>query len=104
MTKMILIVGLFFSVESSADLVADGYKEIRDQNYTNARVLWSKACEKGNAVGCYNIGLMYDYGDGVESDRKTADYFYKKACNMGSDRGCYDYVNRTDSHSTGTLE
>lgn len=91
MYRHFIILTLLFSVNLYADLVADGYVEIRQHHYTTARVFWAKACDNGNAEGCYNLGMMYDYGDGVNEDRHTASSFYIQACDLGNDLACEEY-------------
>jgi len=44
---------------------------------------FKKSCDAGDAVGCSNVGLMYDRGQGVKQDYTKAMQFYKKACDMG---------------------
>ena len=38
--------------------------------------------------GCYNLGLMYADGNGVEKDLSKAVELFKKACNGGNMHGC----------------
>lgn len=50
---------------------------------------FEKTCKEGNAVSCYNMGLMYDYGDGstAEDDEKALG-FYIKACDKNYYESC----------------
>jgi len=45
-------------------------------------------CDGGSAVGCYNLGLMYNNGQGVKQDYFIAGDLYKKACDVGFAEGC----------------
>ena len=38
--------------------------------------------------GCYNLGLMYVNGNGVEKDFIKAAQLFKKACDGGNMHGC----------------
>ena len=49
-----------------------------------------KACDDGNAISCFNLGLLYDEGRGVRQDYKKASELYSKACDMGYAGGCYN--------------
>ncbi|OQA34996.1 MAG: Beta-lactamase HcpA precursor [Betaproteobacteria bacterium ADurb.Bin341] len=49
-----------------------------------------RACDQGVAAGCFNVGLMYEKGEGVGEDKKKAVQFYDKACSMGDADGCND--------------
>jgi hypothetical protein len=37
------------------------------------------ACDEGIALGCYNLGVLYDQGDGVAKDVGMAATLYRKA-------------------------
>lgn len=50
---------------------------------------FEKTCNEGNTISCYNMGLMYDYGDGTteENDEKALG-FYIKACDKNFYESC----------------
>jgi len=50
---------------------------------------FAKECNEGKTLSCYNMGLMYDYGDGstAEDDNKALD-FYLKACDKNYYESC----------------
>ncbi len=41
-----------------------------------------------NAQGCFNLGIEYGNGKGIEHDYRKAKYYYEKACNLGMGEGC----------------
>ena len=43
---------------------------------------------KGEA--CYNLGTMYDNGNGIEKNHFLAFYYFKKSCDFGIANGCYN--------------
>ena len=43
-----------------------------------------KAAEQGDAIGQYNLGAMYDYGDGVEQSDEAAEKWYTLAADQGN--------------------
>lgn len=92
MGKALVLLALLFHIGLSADLVAEGFSMIKKHDYTTARILWAKACDSGNADGCYNLGMMYAYGDGVDTNQIAASRFYLQACNMGNDQACVDFT------------
>ena len=42
----------------------------------------------GYANGCYNIGILYAEGQGVNKDKQAAEKYFVKACDMGLKQGC----------------
>ena len=47
-----------------------------------------KACDGGDAIGCWSLGYMYKYGEGVKQDNFKAAELYKKSCDGGDAIGC----------------
>jgi len=56
-----------------------------EQNYLKAYLLYKKACDMGNARGCYYLGNLYEK---VSRDFEKAVFYYQKACNMGNKKAC----------------
>ena len=54
------------------------------QNIYKALELWHRAAELGHAPSCYNIGIAYHVGNGVERDEKKSVQYWKLAA-MGGD-------------------
>jgi TPR repeat protein len=52
------------------------------------RVHARMACEAGNAIGCNDLGVLYDTGNGVEHDKVKAAALYRAACDGGDAPGC----------------
>lgn len=48
--------------------------------YNEAKIWYEKAAEKGDAYSMHEIGLMYYVGNGVSTDYKKAQYWFKLAC------------------------
>jgi len=55
------------------------------QDQTKALKLWHRAAELGDANAYLNIGCAYDYGEGVEIDKKKAKHYYELAAIGGSE-------------------
>jgi hypothetical protein len=55
-------------------------KEIAEQ--------FEDACNKGEAVGCYNLGVEYANGTTIPKDIEKAKYYLKLSCDGGYEPGC----------------
>lgn len=56
------------------------YCRPNEKQYCNSRVaLYKQAAEQGNAEAQFNLGLLYEKGDGVEQNWKEAVNWYRKA-------------------------
>jgi hypothetical protein len=85
-----LLILMIISLNLSADLVDDGLKEYDNGNKHKAKELYKKACDGGYISGCLNLGVMYNFGDGVRQDKFKASKLYKKACDGGYVDGCFN--------------
>ncbi|RUM61155.1 MAG: hypothetical protein DSY66_02815 [Persephonella sp.] len=61
---------------------------ISEEDYTEAKRFFLKACYMGDPLGCNNLGLMYFYGYGVKQDFRKAYNLFKKACDKGEAVSC----------------
>ena len=65
---------------------ADFWKGLRSYatgDYASALREWVPLAEQGNVEAQYQLGLMYDEGQGVLKDHKTAMKWYKLAADQG---------------------
>ena len=46
------------------------------------------ACADNHEAACYEIGMLYEEGIGLEQNLSKAEKFYKKACHLQSDEAC----------------
>lgn len=67
-----------------------GIKAYEHEEYIKAANLFAEACNKGNTDGCFNLGQMYDQGEGVVENDVKAVELYTKACNTRDFQGCYN--------------
>lgn len=37
---------------------------------------------------CYNLGLIYGYGEGVKQDSQKTKEYFSKACDLGNQDAC----------------
>ena len=63
------------------------------QDYTKALELYHRAAELGLAGAYTNIGYAYDYGQGVEVDKKKAKHYYELAAMEGDLMARYNLGN-----------
>jgi len=68
---------------AAAGPLEDGVAAYQRHDYAVAMRLLRPLAEQGNAVAQYNIGLIYDDGDGVPQDYAAARAWYLKACAQG---------------------
>jgi TPR repeat protein len=59
-------------------------------DYDSAFEYWTKAAELGNAVAHYQLGIMYEDGEGVEKDEEKAVFHFEKAAICGHPRARYN--------------
>ena len=62
------------------------------QDRAQALALFQKACEGGDSGGCFNLGVIYDYGVAVKPSETKALALYRKACEGGYQKACGNYA------------
>ncbi len=65
-----------------------GVKSIEARDYIQAKKYFEKACDLKYGGGCFNLGRLYYYGEGVEKDFKKAFALFEKACDLNNSGGC----------------
>ena len=68
----------------------EGVGAYNSKNYARARTLFDQACKGGHATGCFNLGLMFDKGEGGPQDLARARTFFDQACKGGHATGCFN--------------
>lgn len=64
-----------------------------------ARALFEKGCRDGDALACFQLGVVYHMATGVPADYARAAALYERACNAGKPQACgnlgimYDHGN-----------
>ena len=53
------------------------------EDFETALKEWRPLAEQGDSYAQYNLGLMYDYGEGVIEDDTQAVYWFRKAAEQG---------------------
>lgn len=49
------------------------------------------ACDRKMPTACYEFGLLYERGIGVQQDSQKAKEYFEKACDYGYDKACEAY-------------
>jgi TPR repeat protein len=78
---LILAVGSVAPV--AAEPFTDAAKALDKHDYASALRLLRPIAEQGNAQAQYNLGVMYDAGDGVPQDYAAAMSWWRKAAEQG---------------------
>jgi hypothetical protein len=79
-----IILALCFAGRAAAGALDDGLAALRDGNYATALRLLRPVAEQGDAGAPFNLGLMYDRGQGVPQDYAAAVSWFRKAVDQGN--------------------
>jgi len=55
----------------------------------SAATYYEKACNLNYALGCLELGLLYEVGNGVRQDYQMAKTYHEKACDLNYGTGCF---------------
>ena len=61
------------------------------QDYAEVIKWCEEAANQGHIEAQYNLGVMYEYGQGVNQDNEKAKESFGKACDNGLQKGCDNY-------------
>ncbi len=53
-----------------------------------ALALLEKGCDAADPFGCFNLGSIYQRGDGVTTDKARAEKYYQRACEQHDTEAC----------------
>lgn len=76
--------------DSAEDLFYQGVNAKKKGNYAQAAELFEQACHGGVAQGCFNLGVLYDNGQGVKQNYAQAAKLWEQACNDDHAWSCYN--------------
>ena len=65
------------------ELVRQAWQAQHSGHSERALVLYRRAAEQGDPVAQYQLGLMYEIGEGVPADAGEAEYWYGQAVDQG---------------------
>ena len=85
----VLLLGSWSFAMDGTDYFNKGFMANLHNDYAKAAKLYRKACDMGNADGCYNLGVFYRDGQqGVKQSYVKAAELFRKSCDLGRDDGC----------------
>src|SRR5258708_2740981 len=79
----VLIPAFGFSGSVASGPFEDGLNAAERRDYATAIRLWRPLANQGNADAQYNLGVMFDKGDGVPQDRAAAVSWFRMAADQG---------------------
>lgn len=74
---------LWTAVTARSGQLEDGQTAYDNGDYATALGLWRPLAERGNANAEYNLGLIYQRGNGVPKDDQEAVKWFRKAADQG---------------------
>jgi TPR repeat protein len=78
-----IVLALSFAAPVAADSIEDAVAAYRSANYATALRVYHSLAEQGSAVAQFNLGLMYDIGQGVPQNYPEAVKWYRLAADQG---------------------
>ena len=82
--RIVLSLGLFFiCVQSHAGDANRAFAAAKGGDFYTALTEWTPLAEQGFARAQYNVGVMYETGEGVKKDPNAAVKFYTLAAEQG---------------------
>ena len=80
---LVCILFVLLSTHMSAQEIDKGYEAYNDGDYATALNEWKPIAEQGYAFAQYNLGIMYEYGNGVAKDYAEAVKWYRLSAEQG---------------------
>jgi TPR repeat protein len=77
---LIVTIGLAGSVDGQLENGAAAYER---GDYPTALRMWRPVADRGSAIAQFNLGVMYENGQGVARDYAAAARWYRKAADQG---------------------
>jgi len=93
MRRFILSLSCFlmtFAAPISAQDFQKGLEAVQSGDFETALKEWKPLAERGNSGAQYNIGLLYDTGQGVPQDYKVSVIWYRLAAEQGHANAQYN--------------
>ena len=71
-------------------MVTKGSKADQAQKYNEARRYYTRAAELGNTTAMYDLGVLYEHGQGVQQDYAQARAWFQKGADAGNADAMYN--------------
>jgi len=75
-----------------------------ERDDARAAEFFRRGCDGNDVLGCANLGVMYEYGRGVQKDEARAAMLYRRACDEGNAQGCTNLGVMYDRGSGGVTK
>ena len=84
MKKLLMCILLvLLGTQMFAQEIDKGYESYNDGDYATALQEWKPLAEQGYAFAQYNLGILYEYGNGVPKDYAEAVKWYRLSAEQG---------------------
>ena len=80
---LVCILLVLLGTQISAQEIDKGYEAYNDGDYATALKEWKPLAEQGYAFAQYNLGILYEYGNGVPKDYAEAVKWYRLSSEQG---------------------
>ena len=80
---LVCIMFVLLGTQMSAQEIDKGYEAYNDGDYATALKEWKPLAEQGYAFAQYNLGILYEYGNGVPKDYAEAVKWYRLSSEQG---------------------
>ena len=80
---LVCILFVLLGTHMSAQEIDKGYEAYNDGDYASALKEWKPIAEQGYAFAQYNLGILYEYGNGVPKDYAEAVKWYRLSAEQG---------------------
>ena len=85
-TGFLALAIMALAVPANAGPFEDGWDAYQRSDYATALEFWRPLADQGDAEAQFNLGVMYESGQGVPQDDAEAVKWFQKAAEKGSDR------------------
>lgn len=92
------------SKEDVVSCVEQGYIALGKSDTDKALEAFTTGCEGGGAASCFELGKLYDQGNGVEKDFAKATEFFFLACKAEHRKACTSLSIRLIANPGGDME
>ena len=80
---LVCILFVLLGTQMFAQEIDKGYESYNDGDYATALQEWKPLAEQGYAFAQYNLGILYEYGNGVPKDYVEAVKWYRLSAEQG---------------------
>ncbi len=79
----VFLFALFTGIVAQANTLEEARQKLAEKDYAAAHAIYLALANQNDAKACYNLGLMYQDGDGVTKNMDEALKWYTKSADLG---------------------